>query len=399
MRTIVLKEHQRAAHPLAPAELDQVLAAGVVDVRPTGAPGEYELHPGSTVGTVVLPSLRLLLRPKTPLSNLFFLLGFGKELAWWKEPPFDYAEEPDLLRAVGWLLAAEIGRALTAGLVHGYVETRDTLSTLRGRIDTAAQIRARQGRPYPFDCRFDEFTTDVELNRLVKAAIVQMLKVPELDPALVRALRHHLRSFAEVSLVEYARATVPQIAFTRLNAHWETAARLARLVLANRTVADREGGVAASSFTLNMNTLFERFVQRAVRRACRGGVEVLPNPPRPLMAGVQMHPDLVLRSHGRDVAVADVKYKLPENVAQATDLYQLLAYCTALGLPSGTLIYAGTLAPSEGAVINSGIRLASVAIDLSQRPPDLLRQTEAVARGLIAEVTAEDPRARRTAAA
>ena len=49
----------------------------------------------------------------------------------------------------------------------------------------------------------------------------------------------------------------------------------------------------------------------------------------------------MLRQTGRDVAVADTKYKLPEHGLPVDDLYQLLAYCVALDLPSGLLVYAG----------------------------------------------------------
>ena len=43
-----------------------------------------------------------------------------------------------------------------------------------------------------------------------------------------------------------------------------------------------------------------------------------------------------------DFAVADTKYKeLEAQKIVHEDLYQLLAYCVALGLPTGLLIYVG----------------------------------------------------------
>lgn len=40
-----------------------------------GEDGTYELRPGSKVGTLVFEDLRVLIRPKVSLGNLFFLLG------------------------------------------------------------------------------------------------------------------------------------------------------------------------------------------------------------------------------------------------------------------------------------------------------------------------------------
>lgn len=55
-----------------------------------------------------------------------------------------------------------------------------------------------------------------------------------------------------------------------------------------------------------------------------------------------MRPDLVFLRGGAVWGVADVKYKLSQDAeARQADAYQLLAYCTALGLSAGTLLYAG----------------------------------------------------------
>src|SRR5215212_10140841 len=56
---------------------------------------------------------------------------------------------------------------------------------------------------------------------------------------------------------------------------------------------------------------------------------------------VSVRPDYVWSSGGAPRIVADAKYKAekPAGFPQA-DLYQLLAYCTVLGLHEGHLIYA-----------------------------------------------------------
>jgi 5-methylcytosine-specific restriction enzyme subunit McrC len=57
------------------------------------------------------------------------------------------------------------------------------------------------------------------------------------------------------------------------------------------------------------------------------------------------------------------------------DQYQLLAYCTILGLPVGHLVYArGNASPARHVVQQSGIEIICHAIDLSQPPDQLLGQ-------------------------
>jgi hypothetical protein len=129
-----------------------------VGLAPLAGDGMYELRAGSTVGTVVLPSLRLLIRPKVALENLFALARLRPMVTRWGDTLFPYEQDPDLFKAMAWVFEAEVRRALAQGLVRGYQPRSETLTTLRGRIDLAGQLRARQGMPLPLECRFEEYT-------------------------------------------------------------------------------------------------------------------------------------------------------------------------------------------------------------------------------------------------
>ena len=78
---------------------------------------------------------------------------------------------------------------------------------------------------------------------------------------------------------------IDHINFTRLNSHYEPALRLARLILANLTLVDQRGSTTASSFLLDMNRLFERFV---TEHACR-------------LLGSHLRQDRHVVEHGGDV--------------------------------------------------------------------------------------------------
>ena len=345
----------------------------IVSLTPLSGDGTYELRAGSTVGTVVRPSLRLLIRPKVGLVNVFFLLGFGPRLTRWGEAQFPYEEDPDLFKAVAWVFESEVRHALAQGLIRGYQARSETLTALRGRIDLAGQLRSRQGRPFPLECRFEEYTEDTELNRVVKAAHRRLLQIPHLDEWLARKLRHRYRAFDGVASMEYSPGFVPEIVFTRLNRHWEVAGRLARLILGRRGLRDREGDVVGTAFTVDMNALFERFVEAIVREEVRrAGLRLVSQAPRRLTERIPIRPDLVLRAEDRDLAVADAKYKeLKPDEWPNADLYQMLAYCESLGLPSGLLIYASDHPYEEHLVKHAGVRLGIIGVDMNRSPRDL----------------------------
>jgi len=82
--------------------------------------------------------------------------------------------------------------------------------------------------------------------------------------------------------------------------------------------------------------------------------------------------DLILRDGQSDKAVGDAKYKeLNGKRPPPEDLYQLLAYCVSLGLPSGLLIYADERPPGEPYVVErAGVILEVEGIDLTGDPAD-----------------------------
>lgn len=103
-----------------------------------------------------------------------------------------------------------------------------------------------------------------------------------------------------------------------------------------------------------------------------------------------MKPDLVWQVNGRPVAVVDAKYK-PEKPSgyPYADLYQVLAYCTALRLPRGHLIYAqGNTEPKRHVVRSSGIKIVCHALDLTLPPTKLLAQVGKIADELVVSASA-----------
>jgi len=317
------------------------------------------------------------------LENLFFLLGFGPRITRWSETQFPYEQDPDLFKAVTWAFETEVKRTMAQGLVRGYQPRSETLTTLRGRIDVAGQLRTRQGRPFPLECRFEEYTEDTELNRVVKAAHRRLLQVPQLDARLARKLRHRYRAFDDVASVEYPPGSVPELVFTRLNRHWEVAGHLARLILVQQSLRDREGAVVGTTFTVDMNALFERFVETMVNEeARRAGMKLVAQAPRKLTTDIPIQPDLVLRGEGKDLAVGDAKYKeLKPGEWPHADLYQLLAYCVSLGLPAGLLIYASERPPEKHVVERAGIGLEIIGVQMTGNSRNLeTRVREAAVR-------------------
>jgi 5-methylcytosine-specific restriction enzyme subunit McrC len=218
-----------------------------------------------------------------------------------------------------------------------------------------------------------------------------MLTVPRVDTESQRMLRRMLRDFADVTPLSRSDP-IPRWQPTRLNARYHTALRLAELVLRATSIEQGFGDVTVNGFLLDMPGLFEEFVTVALREALvaeyGGRVDGQDRNHFDEAGQVVLRPDIVWKMRGTPVAVVDAKYKAEKPAGYPNaDLYQLLAYCTVLGLRNGHLVYAkGNEEPARHVVRRSGIEIFCNSVDLDKEPGRLLSQMRDLAE-LIASTT------------
>lgn len=172
---------------------------------------------------------------------------------------------------------------------------------------------------------------------------------------------------------------------TRLNVRYHVALRLAELVLRGGSVEQRHGAVAISGFMLDMPKVFEDFVTATLGADLADfGGRVRAQDPWHLDEdrAIRMKPDLVWYGPGGEVrAVVDAKYKSEKPSGfPGADLYQMLAYCTALGMDRGHLVYAKGNEPAvTHRVRNVGVEIVQHAVDLDQPRQGLLKDMRRIA--------------------
>ncbi|GAA2257263.1 McrBC 5-methylcytosine restriction system component [Streptomyces atrovirens] len=394
---VELVEHAPAVGVALPDGVGRALAAlRIVDAAPDPySSGRWSLRAGSKVGavTVAVPGhgdpLTVRITPKVPIGRLFFLLGYSLDPAGaWRGGEVDVAEHREVLPALAHAVERQVDRALRQGLLQGYRVAEETSPVVRGRIREAEQIRRRFGATLPVEVVYDDFTTDIAENRILRAAVERLLRLPGVPREVRRRLLHQRARLADVTALVRGRP-LPEWRPSRLNARYHHALRLARAVLEDASPEHGPGGLRVEGFLFDMNKLFEDFVTVALREALRGsGYVARFQDPLHLDEArtIRMKPDLVLYGPDRaPCAVADAKYKVerPGGYPDA-DLYQMLAYCTALGLDEGHLVYAkGNAGHAAHRVRHAGTVLHQHALDLDQDPAGLLADVAEVAARLV----------------
>ncbi len=376
---------------LTVSEYEALNGLAIADVRPTLDAGWYDVAAGKKIGAVSVGDLDVVVRPKiTDLNRLVFLLGYSGHRDLWRDDRVLLTAADDLFPALAEAFSRVASRATDQGLLQGYRTVRDTLPVLRGRMLAGEQMTRRYGLPVPIAVEYDDFTVDTAENRLLLAATLRMLAVPGISPDARRRL---LR--LNVALADVTKPTrgMPPPAWqpTRLNARYHDAIRLAEIVLAAQSFEQHVGDLAVSGFMFDMWRVFEDFVCTALSDALVGRSASQFRVTLDEAGRVAMKPDLVWFGRGRRVrAVVDAKYKAerPEGFPDA-DLYQVLAYCTAMGLRHGHLVYAKGNEPDRTHVVRgSEVTIHCHTVDLTASPAELLDRVRRIAE--VIELRAQD---------
>ena len=377
MREIDLQEYRKSGPiPLTPDRRDELMEA-IPSLTVTPASGEedaYHLTPASVIGAFEIGDLSVSIQPKLDISQVIFMACYAMGKLQLREMErFDFKEAPTLPDALALSLTAAARKAFERGLLHGYRAEEETLYTVRGRIRMDEQIRRRFGIPVPVEVRYDEFTDDILANRLVKAAVWRLgrgrmrIRSPEARDGL-RSIAARLGS---VSLVEFPPKHVPEVTFDRLNERYREVVALSRLILRHDVFETGRGDVRAAGFQMDMNKVFQEFVTQALREDLRVSDRILRSDKKVVSLDkkerISLKPDLSWWDGDRCTFVGDVKYKrITDDRVPNADLYQLLAYATALDLPGGLLIYAqGEGGSADHWVRHSCKRLGVAELDLT----------------------------------
>jgi 5-methylcytosine-specific restriction enzyme subunit McrC len=394
-RVIELKEWEASKVPLEDTEVTALLAhpQRPVVIEPSQDRGFWKLRAQAKVGAVRFEGFDLIVRPKAGLQNVFYLMGVERLRDWWSDEEVDLLVHQDLLAGIARMLANSVERAIGRGVQHGYVERQERLVALRGRVDLREQLR-RPFTPVPTSCRYDDYTADTKLNQLIRAALSRVLRLPGLPGAVRRTLRLQLSLLEEVSPAEPDLQWADRWQPSRLDRRYLPAVRLSALVLRRLALSEAAGSTRACSFLVDMNQLYERFIEEGLRRRLQAGdstIRVIGQEQRYLDVEkpkrLLIKPDIVVRRGNSTVFILDAKYILVSHKTINVDHHvQLLSYAIRHRIKDVALVYVREPsfdAPTRDLVLtirHAEVRIHSWALDLTGKPEQIEAGMEHLAK-------------------
>jgi 5-methylcytosine-specific restriction enzyme subunit McrC len=380
-----IPEHGRSGPVRLSRETRAALVAAAGErlvIHATADPDVVTIGATSWVGALAVPGLVVRVMPKVSVTNFFAMLGAGVSPDAFDHEHVTWSDTDELIDGVAYFAIRLIDSATMRGLVHGYVPREERMRTIRGRLLVEEFARRPWSAAEP-QCRFDDFTADIVENQLFRCTLQAMLSWPQLAPHIRREALRVLGRFDGVADTPATKHAAP-LPITRLNEHYEDAMRLSRLVLQAMSLSHEAGDQQANSLMVDMDDLFQRWIAQELDLRLAPEMRIERDEDVWLDEGraVTMAPDLVVRRGSEVVLVGDAKYSMGADGYMASrDYLELIAYTTAMGLPTGLLIHCNSdRAPESEIVIrNAGTRILCRPIRLDGSYAAVCRSLDALA--------------------
>lgn len=353
----------------------------------------YDLSAGGSIGTISVrdpdgPSLHILIEPKVPIANLFYMLTYDHKLAKFGQEISPLITGEDIFDSVADIFLKQVDDIIRRGIHRGYVDREESAVYLRGRLLMAQQLR-RGPVMTRFEQETNEFTADLLENQILSRALVLLSGASFRNPALRPRVRRTLAAFGEVSPVAVTAADCDRVIFTRLTERYRSPINLARLFLQHLSLESHAGETPFVTFLVPMPRLFERFVAQLLAHVITAGSRwELESQWRIWLdeeRRLDGRPDLVLKRDGRPRLVLDTKYKIYGAKPTNEDINQMVTYCHTLGVNDAVLLYPGENGGDDLYRMMGGVRLKTRGLALDGSLEAFKARAEVFARTLLQE--------------
>lgn len=341
------------------------------------------------------------------IKNIYYMLSYAfyapkqKGYEHVAAEPFDHIHD---LFAV--LLAGGVSRQLKQGLMRTYITRREDLSMVRGKIDLSQAMRVQMSCQRRMPCIYDELSEDNLCNRILKTALLLLLRHGQVQPHHKTALKKILRYFADVETVEPRAVCWQRLNFDRQNHSYRMLMGICQLLFEGMIQTTEAGTLRLAAFIddQRMSRLYEKFILAYYRQEWAGRLQAA----APQIAWAldtaedtylpRMQSDVILRT-AHTTLIIDAKYyahtmqrHYGAQTLHSHNLYQIFAYVkNQAAAPAeagrevaGLLLYARTdeaVQPHHVYEMN-GHRISVQTLDLDQDFSQIRAQLDTIAAAL-----------------
>lgn len=242
----------------------------------------------------------------------------------------------------------EVRALLHHGLVRKYRRATGNLTALKGRLLFNRHIAENLVHRERFFTAYEQYDRNNRFNQILHLA-VRVVSISARSSAVRGAADELLVWMEGVDDRQVNADTFARLRFNRNTERYRTAMTLARMIILNYQPDVRAGGHDVLAILFDMNSLFEEYVLRLLKRAAYGSkIEVHGQHSQRFWCCKDttrnIRPDILITlppiAGVAETVVLDTKWKVPPRVhPDDGDLRQVYAYNLQFGATRGFLLY------------------------------------------------------------
>lgn len=320
------------------------------------------------------------------ISNIYYMLTYAFQVL--NQSNYDeIASEPfdniqDLFAAI---LSKGIAQQLKQGLHREYVEKKENLSVMHGKIDINGTIRNFAQDRKQLSCDYDELSENNVFNQILKTTVLLLLHEDAVRDEFKAAFKKEMLFFTGVDIIDPFLIRWDMLRFNRNNQSYRMLLSICQFVLEGLLLTTEEGIVKLAQFLdeQRMCRLYEKFILEFYRKEVPAVKANASKIEWQLDDGVStllpaMQSDIML-TQGEKTLIIDAKYyshatqvNYGKHILLSSNVYQIFTYVKnkdvgSTGDVAGLLLYAKTdeeITPDMD-VILSGNKISAKTLDLN----------------------------------
>lgn len=337
------------------------------------------------------------------IKNIYYMLSYAfTELKQGGYEDIAAEEFENMHNLLAAILMKGIGKQLKQGLYREYLNHKNDVITVRGKIDMPGTISHQMTRKRMLTCQYDELSENNLLNQILKTTILLLLRHSRVDQEYKDNLKKEMMFFSNVDVLEPKLIRWSAIRFQRNNSTYRMLIGLCQLILEGMLLTTDSGERRLASFfdEQRMNRLYEKFIFEYYTKECPQVKAAAAQIPWALDDSIGtmlpiMQSDIML-TKGNKVLIIDAKYYTHTtqtfydvHTLHSRNLYQIFTYVKNKDAEfgnrphtvSGMLLYAATdeAIQPDNSYQMSGNRISVQTLDLNQDFSKISKKLDTIA--------------------
>ena len=336
------------------------------------------------------------------LKNIYYMLSYAfTELNQGVYKNLALEEFENIHNIFAAILAKGIGRQLKQGLYREYLNHKENIPVVRGKIDIAGTIQNCLSRKRKLTCEFDELSENNLLNKILKTTVMMLLTHARVDQKYKDALKKEMLFFSNVDTINPTTIQWSVIHFQKNNKAYRMLISICQLVLEGMLLTTETGEYRLAEFIdeQRMSRLYEKFILEYYAKECPQVKTTsskirwaLDDDNRTMLPG--MISDVML-TKGNTILIIDAKYYSRTTQKQynaytlhSNNLYQIFTYVKNKNSEyadrphtvSGMILYAATdeIIQPNNSYQMSGNKISVRTLDLNREFSEIAAQLNAI---------------------